>query len=173
MYHVIKLFQGRIIWEMKDKVLETARRLNPCFFFKYMIPSNSDNMDMAFGELVEDSRGKITGQSSGCRDTQNGNFFHMEGNHRGTACTDVGTYTSVLRRRGGVLFGEEQGIITTKDGQGIATWTGQGIGSKLRPIFHPILFTTPYHFPMNPDAICYDKALNIAVCILISILLLN
>jgi hypothetical protein len=160
MYHVIKLFQGRIIWEMKDKVLETARRLNPCFFFKYMIPSNSDNM--AFGELVEDSRGKITGQSSGCRDTQNGNFFHMEGKYRGTACTDVGTYTSVLR--GGVLFGEEQGI---------ATWTGQGIGSKLRPIFHPILFTTPYHFPMNPDAICYDKALNIAVCILISILLLN
>jgi hypothetical protein len=88
MYHVIKLFQGRIIWEMKDKVLETARRLNPCFFFKYMIPSNSDNM--AFGELVEDSRGKITGQSSGCRDTQNGNFFHMEGNYRGLHALTLG-----------------------------------------------------------------------------------
>ena len=30
--------------------------------------------------------------------------------------------------RGGVLFGDGQGIITTKDGQGMTTWTGQGIG---------------------------------------------
>ena len=51
--------------------------------------------------------------------------FAMEGNYRGTACTDIGNYTSVLRE--GVLFGERQGIITTKDGQGMATWTGQGI----------------------------------------------
>jgi hypothetical protein len=53
--------------------------------------------------------------------------FTMEGNYRGTPCTDVGTYTSVLRE-GGVLYGEGQGIITTKDGQGMATWKGPGIG---------------------------------------------
>jgi hypothetical protein len=41
--------------------------------------------------------------------------FAMEGNYRGIPCTDVGTYTSVLRE-GGVLYGEGQGIITTKDG---------------------------------------------------------
>ena len=45
--------------------------------------------------------------------------FTMEGNYRGT-------YTAELRE-GGVLQGEGQGIITTKDGQGMATWTGQGI----------------------------------------------
>jgi hypothetical protein len=37
--------------------------------------------------------------------------FTMEGNYRGTTCTDVGTYTAELRE-GGVLQGEGQGIIT-------------------------------------------------------------
>jgi len=72
-------------------------------------------------------------KSSGCRDTKNGNFFFaMEGNYRGIPCTDVGTYMSVLRE-GGVLYGEGQGIITTKDGKGMATWTGQGIGKFTAP----------------------------------------
>jgi hypothetical protein len=31
------------------------------------------------------------------------------------------------------IFGEGQGIITTKDGQGITTWTGQGIGKFTAP----------------------------------------
>ena len=82
---------------------------------------------MALGELVEDSRGKITGQR--VLDVEIPKIetsFAMEGNYRGTACTDIGTYTSVLRE--GVLFGEGQGIITSKDGQGMTTWTGQGIG---------------------------------------------
>jgi hypothetical protein len=30
--------------------------------------------------------------------------------------------------RGNEMYGEGQGVITTKDGQGMATWTGQGIG---------------------------------------------
>jgi hypothetical protein len=51
--------------------------------------------------------------------------FAMEGNYRGIPCTDVGTYTSVLRE-GGVLYGEGQGIITTKDGQGIGKFTAPG-----------------------------------------------
>lgn len=58
--------------------------------------------------------------------------FAMEGNYRGIPCTDVGTYTSVLRG-GGVLYGEGQGVITTKDGQGMATWTGQGKGKFTAP----------------------------------------
>jgi hypothetical protein len=100
------------------------------FFFKYLILSNSDIM--ALGELVEDSRGKITGQRVLEVDIPKmETSFAMEGNYRGTACTDIGTYTSVLR--GGVLFGEGQGIITTKDGQGMATWTGQGIGKFTAP----------------------------------------
>jgi hypothetical protein len=93
--------------------------------------SNSDTM--ALGELIKETRGKITGER--VLDVQVPKMetsFTMEGNYRGTPCTDVGTYTSVLRE-GGVLYGEGQGIITTKDGQGMATWTGQGIGRFTGP----------------------------------------
>ena len=82
---------------------------------------------LALGELIEESR-KITG-----RRVQNvegipkmETSFLMEGNYKGTSCTDVGTYAAVLRE--GVLHGEGQGIVMTKDGQGMASWTGQGIG---------------------------------------------
>jgi hypothetical protein len=57
--------------------------------------------------------------------------FAMEGNYRGTPCTDVGTYLAVLRE--GVLHGEGQGIVTSKDGQGMASWTGQGVGRFTSP----------------------------------------
>src|SRR5919108_1620561 len=96
-----------------------------------MLVSNSDAM--ALGELIEESRGKITGQR--VLDVQVPKMetsFTMEGNYRGTPCTDVGTYTSMLRE-GGVLYGEGQGIVTTKDGQGMATWIGQGIGRFTGP----------------------------------------
>jgi hypothetical protein len=83
---------------------------------------------MALGELIEESRGKITGQrvldAKGVPKIETS--FIMEGNYRGTPCTDIGTYTSTLRE--GVLHGQGQGIVTTKDGQGMASWTGQGIG---------------------------------------------
>ena len=88
---------------------------------------------MALGELISEERGKITGER--VLDVQIPKMetsFTMEGNYRGTLCTDVGTYTAVLRE-GGVLQGEGQGIITTKDGQGMATWTGQGIGRFSSP----------------------------------------
>ena len=55
----------------------------------------------------------------------------MDGNYKGTPCTDVATYTSVLKE--GVLHGKGQGIVTTKDGQGMASWTGQGIGRFTGP----------------------------------------
>ena len=96
-----------------------------------MLLSNSDTM--ALGELIGEDRGKMTGER--VLDVQVPKMetsFTMEGNYRGTLCTDVGTYTSV-RREGGVLYGEGQGIVTTKDGQGIATWTGQGIGRFIGP----------------------------------------
>jgi hypothetical protein len=88
---------------------------------------------MTLGELIADSTGKITGQRVlDVEIPKMETSFAMEGNYRGIPCTDVGTYTSVLRE-GGVLYGEGQGIITTKDGQGMATWTGQGIGKFTAP----------------------------------------
>ena len=71
---------------------------------------------MVLGELIKGTRGKITGERVlGVQVPKMETPFTKEGNNRGTPCTDVGTYTSVLRE-GGVLYGEGQGIITTKDG---------------------------------------------------------
>jgi hypothetical protein len=88
---------------------------------------------MALGELIEESRGKITGQRvlnvEGIPKMETS--FMMEGNFSGIPCTELGTYTSMLS--GGVLHGEGQGIVTTKDGQGIVSWTGQGVGRFTGP----------------------------------------
>jgi hypothetical protein len=88
---------------------------------------------MALGELIEESRGKITGERVlDVRIPKVESSFTMEGNYRGISCADIGTYTSVLGE-GGVLRGKGQGIITAKDGQGMSTWTGQGIGKFTGP----------------------------------------
>ncbi|MFL6376324.1 MAG: hypothetical protein ACJ72R_02525 [Nitrososphaeraceae archaeon] len=55
------------------------------------------------------------------------------------------TYWFTLRP-GGALYGEGQGVLTTKDGQDMATWTGQGIGrftslGKIR-FTHSLFFST-------------------------------
>jgi hypothetical protein len=88
---------------------------------------------MALGEIIEESKGKITGERvldvEGVPKMETS--FAMEGNYRGIPCTDVGTYISVLKK--GVFHGEGQGIVTAKDGKGIVTWTGQGIGKFLGP----------------------------------------
>ena len=71
-----------------------------------MLVSNSDAM--ALGELIEESRGKITGQR--VLDVQVPKMetsITMERKYRGTLCIDVVTYTSVLRGRG-VLYGEDR-----------------------------------------------------------------
>ena len=86
---------------------------------------------MALGELIEDSTGKITGQR--VLDIE---IPKMETYYRGIPCTDVGTYTSALGE-GGVLYGEGQGIITTKDGQGIGKFTAPGKVSFRGSIFLP------------------------------------
>jgi hypothetical protein len=91
------------------------------------------NNTMALGEQFEESRGKVIGQRvlnvEGILKTETS--FAMEGNYRGTPCTDLGTYSAVLRE--GVLHGEGQGIVTSKDGQGMASWTGQGVGRFTGP----------------------------------------
>jgi hypothetical protein len=88
---------------------------------------------MALGEQIQESRGNITGRRvlnvEGIPKMET--YFMMEGNYRGTTCTDVGTYTAMLED--GVLHGEGQGIVTTKDGQGMASWTGQGVGRFTGP----------------------------------------
>jgi hypothetical protein len=107
----------------------------------------SNRKTMALGEQIEESRGKITGQRilnvEGILKMETS--FAMEGNYRGIPCTDVGTYTAMLED--GVLHGEGQGIVMTKDGQGMASWTGQGVGRFTGPgkvIFRGALyFRTP------------------------------
>ena len=52
----------------------------------------SDSDIMALGELIEDSRGKITGQRVLDPETPKmETSFAMEGTYMGTACTDIGT----------------------------------------------------------------------------------
>ena len=82
---------------------------------------------MALGELIEESRGKTTNE--GVLDVDPPKVvtsFKMEGNFKGTLCTEIGS--RACSWRGGILQGEGYGIITSKDGQGMATWKGQGIG---------------------------------------------
>jgi hypothetical protein len=112
---------------------------------------------MVLGELIEESSGKKT--SDRVLDVETlkmESSFTMEGNYRGTHCTDIGTYTFVLR---GVVYGQAQGIITAKDGQGIATSTGQGIGmvtSSGKVSFRgSVFFKTPSALPLSSCEISY------------------
>ena len=86
---------------------------------------------MVLGELIEEESGKITGQR--VLDVEGPKMetsFKMNGKFGGIEGSDIGTYCTVMREGSepGVMYGEGQGVITTKDGQGMATWTGQGIG---------------------------------------------
>ena len=91
---------------------------------------------MVLGELIEEESGKITGQR--VLDVEGPKIetsFKMNGKFGGIECSDIGTYSAVMREGSetGVMYGEGQGVITTKDGQGMATWTGQGIGRFTAP----------------------------------------
>ena len=90
---------------------------------------------MVLGELIVEDRGKITGQR--VLDVEGPKIessFTMSGRYKGVEGTDMGTYYDVMRQGAeeeGVLYGEGQVIVTTKDGKGMATWTGQGIGRSV------------------------------------------
>jgi hypothetical protein len=87
---------------------------------------------MTLGEIIEESTGKITGvRVLDAEMAKTETSFATEGNYRGIPCADVGTYTSVIRE--GVLHGKGQGIVTSKDGQGMVTDTFQGIGKFTAP----------------------------------------
>ena len=88
---------------------------------------------MALGDEIGGASGKVTGQRvlniEGTPKVETS--FGMEGNYRGTPCRDLGTYTAVLEE--GVLHGEGQGMVSSRDGQGMAFWTGQGVGRFTGP----------------------------------------
>jgi hypothetical protein len=93
----------------------------------------SNGSIMALGEQIGEASGKVTGQRvlnvEGTPKMETS--FAMEGNYRGTPSKDVGTYLASLKE--GVLHGEAQGIVFSKDGQGAAFWTGQGVGRFTGP----------------------------------------
>jgi hypothetical protein len=96
---------------------------------------------MVLGELIVEERGKITGQR--VLDVEGPKIeasMVMEGKYRGIDTTEIATYWSVPRE--GTMYGEGQGVVTTKDGQEMATWTGQGIGKSTggRSRFHGSIF---------------------------------
>ena len=77
---------------------------------------------MALGELVIEDRGKITGQRVlDVEGLKIETSFAMTGKYRGGIETsELGTYCSVMREGSepGVMYGEAQGVITSRDGQG-------------------------------------------------------
>lgn len=86
---------------------------------------------MALGELIE-GKGMTTGHR--VLDVEGPKIevsFAMTGKYRGGVETsDLGTYCSVIGEGSEpeAMYGEAQEVITSRDGQGMATWTGQGIG---------------------------------------------
>lgn len=103
---------------------------------------------MVLGELIEEESGKITGQRVvDVEGPKIESSFTMNGKWAGQDVSDIGTYWGVMREAG-VVYGEAQGVATTKDGQGMATYTVQGIGRFTSPgkiRFHGSVFyrTTP------------------------------
>jgi len=80
------------------------------------------------GELIGEAQGKRTGR----RVLSTSPAFKVEvsfedsGKLLGLEANTVGTYWSEVRADGS-LYGEGQGVVTTKDGD-MATWKGQGVG---------------------------------------------
>jgi hypothetical protein len=107
---------------------------------------------MALGELIEEESGKITGRRVvDVEGPKIESSFTMNGKWVGQDVTYLGTYWGVMREgieTQGVVYGEAQGVATTKDGQGMVTYTVQGIGRSTSPgkiRFHGSVFyrTTP------------------------------
>ena len=92
---------------------------------------------MALGELIEDESGKITGHR--VLDIEGPKIersFTMAGKYKETEATDIGTFWTVMREAAEaepVMYAEAQGVITAKDGDGMATYVAQGIGRFTSP----------------------------------------
>lgn len=87
------------------------------------------------GDLISEEKGKITNQR--VLDVEGGELkmetsFSASGNYRGVETTATVTYCGSFRA-GGAIYGEGQGVLMSKDGQEMATWTGQGIGRFTSP----------------------------------------
>ena len=87
------------------------------------------------GDLISEEKGKITNQR--VLDVEGGEpkmetSFSASGNYRGVETTATVTYGGSFRP-GGAIYGEGQGVLMSKDGQEMATWTGQGIGRFTSP----------------------------------------
>ncbi|MFQ5929853.1 MAG: hypothetical protein ACE5MK_09140 [Acidobacteriota bacterium] len=81
------------------------------------------------GDQIGEERGKVIGTrvlSSEGSSPKVEVSFHAFGQLLGAETSDIGTYCAILRPDGS-LYGEGQGITTTKDGE-TATWKGQGVG---------------------------------------------
>jgi hypothetical protein len=86
------------------------------------------------GETLGEERGKLTGTrvlSVDARGAKMEASFEATGRILGVEVVDRGTYCSVPWP-GGVLHGEGQGVMMTKDGE-MATWSGRGIGRFTGP----------------------------------------
>ena len=108
---------------------------------------------MVLGELIEQESGKITGRRVlDVEGPKTESSFTMNGKWVGQDVTDIGTYWGVMREgteARGVVYGEAQGVATTKDGQGMATYKVQGIGRFTSPgkiRFHGSVF---YRYKSN------------------------
>lgn len=92
---------------------------------------------MVLGELIEDESGKNTGHR--ILDVEGPKIersFTMAGEYKGIQATDIGTFWTVMRQGAEaepILYADAQGVITAKDGEGMATYTAQGIGRFTNP----------------------------------------
>jgi hypothetical protein len=87
------------------------------------------------GDQIFEENGKVTSQR--ILDVEGGipkmeTSFSATGNYRGVETTANITYWSTLRP-GGAIYGEGQGVLMSKDGLEMATWTGPGIGRFTGP----------------------------------------
>ena len=87
------------------------------------------------GDQISEEKGKITSQR--VLDVEGGvpkieTSFSATGIYRGVETTATVTYWA-SPRPDGAIYGEGQGVLMSKDGLEMATWTGQGIGRFTSP----------------------------------------
>ncbi len=79
------------------------------------------------GDLIEESKGKITGQRVLSADGPKIEVsFMSQGKLLDIGVEEVATFVS-MPRSGGVMYGEGNGVMMSKDGE-VVTWSGNGIG---------------------------------------------